>query len=112
VTENLLNCLVCNLSSIFLFDLFSIFLYAFGLLLSDYRIVRSWRAKITLCVEPGQCFVDGLFGSFCVCLGELVARLDLVQNLSSLQQRGLLGRSVSHVSVTWVHWICGVRFVW
>jgi len=56
--------------------------------------------------------MDGLFGSFCVCLRELVTRLDLVQNLSSLQQRVLLGRSVSHVPVTWVHWICDVRFVW
>jgi len=45
VTENLLNCSICNLSFIFLFDSLSIFLYAFGLLRSGYRIVRSWRAK-------------------------------------------------------------------
>jgi hypothetical protein len=40
-------------------------------------------------MEPGQCLVDGLFGTFCVCLHELVAGLDLVWNMSSLRQMGL-----------------------
>jgi len=40
-------------------------------------------------MEPGQCLVDGLFGTFCVRLHELVAGLDLVWNMSSLRQMGL-----------------------
>jgi hypothetical protein len=60
-------------------------------------------------MEPGQCLVDVLFGTFCVRLHELVAGLDLVQNMSSLRQIGL-GKVSFPRSVTWVHWICEIIF--
>jgi len=60
-------------------------------------------------MEPGQCLVDVLFGTFCVRLRELVAGLDLVQNMSSLRQMGL-GKVSFPCSVTWVHWICEIIF--